>query len=155
MYSKEEIKNIKKAFWDGFISYSSPKRRKLRKPKKWVMQNTGIKALDLKFHIDNKRASVSIDIVSKSLENKVAYWNKLMSLRSIINQSFNQEVIWDDMFVLESGKEIIRVGVYLNNVNILDKTCQEKVYPFFFENMIILEDWLEEYVDIVKIQRSA
>ena len=155
MYSKEEIKNTKIAFWDGFTSYSSPKRRKLGKPKKWVMQNTGIKALDLKFHIDNKIASVSIDIVSKSLDNKVAYWDKLMSLRSIINQSFEQEVIWDDMFVLESGKEIIRVGVYLDDVNILDRNCWKKVYDFFFENMIILENWLSEYVDILRVHRGG
>jgi len=154
MYSKEEIKKIKVRFWDGFKTYSSPKRRSLGKPKKWLMQNTSIKALDLKFHIDQQNASVSIDIVSKSLENKVAYWNKLLSLRSIINQSFKQEVVWNDMFELESGKEIIRVGVYLNNVNILDQKCWENVYDFFFNNMIIFEELLEEYVDIIRVHRT-
>jgi len=154
MYSKEEKKNIKTAFWDGFKSFSSPKRRKLGKNRNWVMQNTGIKALDLKFHIDNKLASVSVDIVSKSLESKVDYWNKLIGLKTILNDSFKQDVIWDDMFVLDSGKEIIRVGVYMQDVNIFNKNCWNDVYDFFFENMIILEDWLEEYVDIIRVSKK-
>ncbi len=154
MYSKEEIKIIKASFWDGFKAYSGPRRRKLGKNKKWVMQSTGIKALDLKFHINQQLASVSVDIVSKSLETKVNYWNKLLGLKTILNECFTQEVIWDDMFELESGKEIIRIGVYLNDVNILDKQCWEKVYQFFFENMIILEDWLEEYIDIIRVSRQ-
>lgn len=154
MYSKEEVKNIKASFWNEFKEYSSPKRRKLGKPKKWVMQNTGINALDLKFHIDKKLASVSLDIVSKSLESKVEYWNKLLGLKTLLNEIFSQEVIWDDMFELESGKEIIRIGVYLHEVNIFNKDCWQEVFEFFFSNMIKLEDWLEEYGDIIRIQKT-
>lgn len=154
MYSKDEKKKIKTAFWDGFKTYSSPKRRKLGKPKNWIMQNTGIKALDLKFHIDKSIASVSIDIISKSLDNRISYWNNLLGLKTLLNDSFKQEVVWNDMFTLESGKDIIRIGVFMEGVNIMDDKCWDKVYDFFFENMIILENWLEEYVDVIRVQRN-
>ncbi|NOR87614.1 MAG: DUF4268 domain-containing protein, partial [Bacteroidales bacterium] len=75
MYTKEEEKNLRTSFWEGFHKYSSPKRRKLGKPRKWMMQSTGIKAIDLKFHIDSKLASVGIDVVVKSLDRKVFLWN--------------------------------------------------------------------------------
>lgn len=155
MYKKEEIKNLRIEFWDGFQKYSTPKRRKLAKPKKWVMQYTGVKALDLKFHIDNKLASVGIDVVSKSLDSRVAYWNKLLGLKSLLDELFDLEVVWDDMFELESGKEIIRIAVYNKNVNILNKACWPEAYDFFFENMIKFEDWMEEYKDILKVQQQV
>lgn len=154
MYSKEEIKQIRTEFWDGFQSYSAPKRRRLGKQKKWTMQNTGIKAIDLKFHIDRKIASVGMDVISKSLENKVAYWNKLIGLQTLLNAEFNQEVIWDDMFTLESGKDIIRIAIYKENVSLIKKECWQEVYEFFFDNMIKFEDFLEEYKDIIRIRQG-
>ncbi len=154
MYTKEEKKNIKIAFWEGFKKYSSPKRRKSGKNKNWMMQNTGIKAIDLKFHIDNSLASVSMDVVSKSLESRVGYWNKLLGLKTLLNEAWDQEVVWDDMYTLDSGKDIIRIGVYLQDVNILDKNCWPQVYEFFFKNMTTLEDWFEEYKDIIRVQNT-
>jgi hypothetical protein len=151
MYSKEEEKNIRMAFWEGFRKYSTPKRRKQGKPRKWMMQNTGIKAIDLKFYIGSKQASVSLDVVAKSLDRRVAIWNKLLGLKRLLNEIFDQEVVWNDLFMLESGKEIIRIAVYLDDVNILDKESWDKVYEFFFKNMMKLEDWFEEYKDILKL----
>lgn len=154
MYKKEEIKNTRIEFWDEFQKFSAPKRRKLGKPKAWTMQYTGVKALDLKFHIDRKLASVGIDVVSKSLDNKVAYWNKLLGLKVLLNELFEQEVVWDDMYTLDSGKEIIRIAVYKQNVNIMNKECWPEVYDFFFTNMMKFENWLEEYKDILKVQQK-
>ena len=151
MYTKEEIKNLRVSFWDEFQKYSAPKRRKLGKPKKWMMQNTGIKAVDLKFHLDQQMASVGIDVVSKSLDKKVDYWNKLLGLKNLLQSEFEQEFVWDDMYQLESGKEIIRVALVLEEVNILDRESWPKVYEFFFENMMKLEDWLEEYKDVLRV----
>ncbi len=152
MYTKEEIKQIRIDFWDGFQKYSSPKRRKLGKPKKWMMQNTGIKAVDLKFHIDHSTATVGIDVVSKSLDKKVAYWNRLLGLKNLLQSEFEQEFLWNDMYVLESGKEIIRIALVLEDVNILNRETWPKVYAFFFENMMKLEDWLEEYKEVVRVR---
>lgn len=155
MYSKEEIKKLRADFWDGFQKFSAIRRRNLGKPKTWVMQHTGINAIDLKFHIDKKNASVGIDVVSKSLDKKVAYWNKFLGVKNLLDAEFEQEVVWDDMYTLDSGKEIIRIAVYKDKVNILDKTCWWDTYQFYFENMIKFENFLEEYKDILRVQQEV
>lgn len=155
MYGKDEIKNLRVGFWEGFQKYSTPKRRKLGKPRKWIMQNTGIKAIDLKFEIDQKRASVGIDVVSKSLESKLIYWNKFLGLKALLDEEFDHKLIWDDMYTLESGKDIIRIAMYMEGVDILDESCWKSVYEFFFKNMIQIENWFDEYKDILKIQQGG
>lgn len=150
MYSKEEKKQLKQDFWDGFQKYSGPKRKQLGLPKKWMLQQTGIKALDLKFDIDHEKASVGIDVVSKSIEVRVDYWNKLLGLKNILEKEYELDLVWDDMMELDSGKYIVRIAVYKDKVNVLDKTKWEAVYGFFYENMSKLEIWLEEYRDILK-----
>ncbi len=154
MLSKEESKNIRQAFWEGFTKYSAPKRKRMGRPKTWVMQNTGIKAVDLKFHIDEKMASVSIDVVSKSIDSRVAYWNKFLGLKTLLDTEFNNELIWDDMFALETGKDIIRIAMIKEQVNIFDRNCWPDVYSFFFKQMIKFEDWLEYYKDIIKVNQQ-
>lgn len=154
MYSKDEIKKIRVEFWDGFQKFSASRRRKLGKPKQWVMQNTGIKAIDLKFHIDHKLASVGIDVVSKSLDHKWAYWNKLLGVKALLDEEFKGGLVWNDMYTLASGKDIIRVAIVKENVNISDKSCWWDVYGFFFENMIKFEDFLEEYKDIIRVRQG-
>ncbi len=150
MYSKEEAKQLRESFWLEFRKYSAPKRKRLGKPKKWMMQNTGIKALDLKFDINKIKASVGIDITSKSIDKRLEYWNKLLGLKNILINDYHLNMEWDDMYELDNGKDIIRIALSLEDVNIFDKNTWEKVYPFFFENMIQLEDWLEEYRDIIR-----
>ena len=154
MYSKEEIKKIRIEFWEGFQKYSAPKRRKKGKPKEWVMQKTGIKAIDLKFHIDHKIASVGIDVVSKSLDHKIAYWNKLLGVKSLLDSKFGHQLIWDDMYTLESGKDIIRIAILKEDVSIKNKDCWNQVYEFFYMNMLKFENFLEEYKDILRVRQG-
>lgn len=154
MYSKEEIKKIRIEFWEGFQKYSAPKRRKMGRRKEWTMQKTGIKAIDLKFHIDNRIASVGIDVVSKSLDNKLAYWNKFIGLKALLDAEFESPLLWDDMHTLDSGKDIIRIAIVKEQVNISKRECWPDVYEFFFKNMIKFEDFLEEYKDIIRIRQG-
>ena len=56
MYKKEEIKEIKIKFWDGFKRYSKAKGRKMTS---WVLRGTQIKEVQLKFDLNEKGAFVS------------------------------------------------------------------------------------------------
>jgi hypothetical protein len=155
LYSREEIKKIRKSFWKGFQKYSSPRRRNLAKPKSWQMQNTGIKALDLKFEFDSKQASVGIDIVSKSVLLKDQYWDKLLSLKNILTKASNKPLNRERNHKLESGKEIIRVALIKTNVNIMKPECWQDVYGFFFYNMMKFESFLDEYKEFIRVRQGS
>lgn len=154
MYSKEESKIIRKRFWESFDEYTKSKKRKLRKRQKWILQNTGIKDFNLKFDISNKSVQVGIEIASKGLQRQIKYYEKMQSLKSLLDNEFDNQLIWNDHYLLDTGKEVIRIYIEKTEVNPLDEKTWNQIFEFFFTQMNKLEVWFFEYRDIIKMNEE-
>lgn len=53
MFSKEESRILRQEFWTGFGKSF---------PRKWILYNTKLKGLNLKFYFDTKTALVALDL---------------------------------------------------------------------------------------------
>ncbi|MGB1309355.1 MAG: DUF4268 domain-containing protein [Oceanihabitans sp.] len=141
MFSKEESRQIRQDFWTSFGKSF---------PRKWILYNTKIKGLSLKFHFDTKRAFIALDI-EDDLENRIAYWEKLLALQSILQTEYLPESIFEETYFLENGKEISRIYLPLEQkVSIHNKNTWQEVMVFFNKNMFLLETFFLEYKDIIK-----
>ena len=141
MFSKEESKLLREEFWTSFGKSF---------PKKWILYDTKIKGLSFKFHFDNRSALVALDL-EDHLENRINYWEKLQSLKSILITDFLPNAIFEEIYYLENGKEISRIYVPLNEkVSIHNKNSWQTVMEFFNKKMALFEDFYLEYQDIIK-----
>ena len=141
MFSKEESRQLREAFWTSFGKSF---------PRKWVLYNTKIKGLSFKFYFDTKKAFVSLDL-EDDLENRINYWEKLQSLESILLVEYLPDAIFEDTFYLDNGKEISRIYVPLEQkVSIHNKNTWRDTMEFFNEHMNLFELFFEEYKDIIK-----
>src|SRR5690606_22324833 len=102
MFSKEESKRLRQEFWISF-GQSSPRR--------WILYHTRIKDFSFKFHFDTKKAMVSMDIENQDLGKRIELWEKLISLRSILETDYLPNLHFNDSIILENGKEISRIWV--------------------------------------------
>lgn len=141
MFSKEESKQLRKEFWISFgKSY----------PHKWILYNTKVKGLALKFHFDLRIALVSMDIETSDLGQRIELWEKLHSLKSILTEEYLPETVFEDSFLLENGKEISRVYVRKEGVSIHNKNSWQETMIFFNDNMLLFEDFFFEYKEIIQ-----
>jgi len=141
MFSKEESKQIREEFWTSFGKSF---------PRKWILYDTKSKGLSFKFHFDTKYALVALDI-EDDLENRIKYWGKLQSLKSILLGEFLQEAIFEEVYYLENGKEISRIYIPLDQkVSIHNKNTWQVVMVFFNKKMNLFEAFFEEYQDVIK-----
>ena len=141
MFSKEESKRLKQEFWTSFGKSF---------PRKWILYNTKIKGLSFKFHFDTKQAFVSLDIEG-DLENRIKYWEKMVSLKSILLDEYLSASIFEEAYILENGKEISRISVKLiGMVSIHNKNTWQKTMEFFNVTMSLFEDFFMEYKEILK-----
>lgn len=150
MFSKEESKQIKKEFWTKFGVFSQRKRLALGLDKKWISHNTGINCLSLKFDFERKRALVGIEINSASVNEEDKYYNKLLSLKTLLNENFKQAPEWFPDYELPDGKYVVKIVHILDDVNIHNKECWPKVYNFFFDNMLIYEAFYADFKEVIK-----
>ena len=104
MFSQEESRQFKQEFWTSFgISF----------PRKWILYNTKLKGASFKFHFDNKKALVALDL-EDSLEHRIKYWEKLESLKSILQSEFLPDAVYHEIYILDNKKEISLILILLS-----------------------------------------
>lgn len=141
MFNKEESKQIRQEFWTTFGQ---------QYPRKWLLYNTKIKELVLKFTFTTKLAQVSIDIESKEELYKEYYYDKLWSLETILKTQYLPNAILDPNYELARGRFVSRAYVELEGVSIHDKRTWPRTFEFFYENMSQLELFFYEFAHFIR-----
>lgn len=150
MYSKEEAKKIRVEFWNQFRDYTNKRRKNKGRTGKWILNRTGINAVNLKFHFDNKVALVGIDVETKNLDTRIEMYEKLETLKKQINKALGENTTWELDYIRENDKPISRIYTSIDKVDIFDITTWNRVNMFFFDRMTALEDMFLEYKDYIK-----
>lgn len=141
MFSKEDAKRIRQEFWINFGK---------EYPRKWLLYNTKIKEVTLKFTFTTKIAQVSIDIDSEDDLIREYYYEKIWSLENILKTEYIPNIILDPKYEIEYGKTIGRAYIQLDNVCIHNKKTWETTFEFLNEHMSALELFFYEYEDFIK-----
>ncbi len=141
MYSKEETLHIKKDFWTQFAANN---------PRKWILYDTKIKDFTFKFHVDNKKAQVLLDIECNSDELRKIYYEKIESLKTILHDEYLPEALLERTFYLDNGKIISRIWVELFDVSLNNSKTWPSIFEFFSTQMTLFEDFFIEYEDYIK-----
>lgn len=142
MFSKEESKQIRQEFWTTFGK---------EYPRKWLLYNTKIKDVSLKFTFDTKKAQVSLDIEPVDEFMRSYYFDKLLSLKNILKSEYIPDIIFDENYLLDNGKLVSRIYVELNEkVSIHNKNNWKQAMSFLSDKMTILESFFIEYKDFIK-----
>ncbi|QCX00556.1 DUF4268 domain-containing protein [Aggregatimonas sangjinii] len=140
MFSKDESKQLRQEFWTSFgKSY----------PRKWILYDTKIKGLVLKFHFDVKKAMVAMT-VEGDLAQRIAIWENLLSLQSILKEEYLPEAVLEDSYLLKNHKEISIIFVEKEGVSIHDKNTWRETMIFLNEKMTSLEAFFVTYREIIE-----
>ncbi|MFV8282835.1 DUF4268 domain-containing protein [Christiangramia marina] len=141
MFSREEAKQIRQEFWTSFGKEF---------PHKWLLYNTKMKEIQLKFSFEHKIAQVSLDITDADELIRDYYFEKLLSLKTVLKDSYLPEIIFDKDYFLPEGKTVSRIYVEMEGVNIYNKKFWPEVKQFLAENMLKLEEFFDDFQDFIK-----
>ncbi len=140
MFSREEAKRVREEFWINFGK---------EYPRKWVLYDTKIKEIQLKFFFTNEAAGVSLDITSPDEVIREYYFEKLLSLQNILLTEYLPDAEYNAFYDLPEGKTVSRVFVEIRRVNIYRKTDWHLVQEFLYDRMDLLERFFLEYRDVI------
>jgi len=141
MYSREETQRLKREFWVSFAE---------KYPRKWILYDTKIKDFSFKFYVDNRKAQVLIDIEHRNDEKRIIYFEKIESLRNILEDEFVKNLVFEREFYLENGKTISRIWVEKLDVSVSNRKYWDDIFDFFYEKMHALEMFFLEYEEYIK-----
>lgn len=141
MFTKEESKKIRQEFWTSFGKEF---------PRKWLLYNTKMKEIQLKFTFNRKVAQVSLDIADDDEMIKAYYFEKLQSLEKILKAEYLPEAILEEEYELPEGKIISRAYVQMDNVSIHNQKDWPEVKTFLANKMMQLEEFFKDFSDFIK-----
>ena len=141
MYSKQENQKLKQEFWVTFAE---------KYPRKWVLYDTKIKDFSFKFFVDNTKAQVSIEIEHRNDEKRLAYFEKLVALKNILEEEFIPDLVFQKNHTLENGKTISKIWVEQLGITVSNRSSWDSIYDFFYVKMNALELFYLEYDEFIK-----
>ena len=147
MYSKEQTKLLSREFWIVFARRCEIVPELRLKKKKWVLYDTGLRGIDLKFEINRKEALVMIEVNSQEENRRQEIYETIQKYRLMLENGFTLPLTWDRCFVRESGQVVCRIYISLSNVDFHQQMQWPLIYNFFIDNMLILENNLMEIKD--------
>jgi len=150
MYSKDEAKLLRKEFWIVFARRCEIVPELRHKKKKWVLYDTGLSGIDLKFEVSRTEALVMIEINSRQESRRLEIFETLQKYQKFLEEGFAQPLEWDICFVRESGQEVCRIFTSLPNVDFHRQNQWPDIFNFMIDNMLLLENNLMEIKDVLE-----
>ena len=152
MYSKDEEKLLRKEFWIVFARRCEIVPELKYKKKKWVLYDTGLSGIDLKFEVTRKEAMVMVEINSKQETRRLEIFETMQNYRLLLEDGFNEPLIWDFCYTRDSGEEVCRIYTSLTDVDFHRQNQWPDIFNFLIDNMLILENNFMEIKDALEAE---
>ena len=75
---------------------------------------------------------------------------KLVSLKSILEDEYIKDLVFERNHTLETGKQISTIWVEQSNISVSNRANWDEIFNFFNLNMSHFEAFFSEYEDYIK-----
>ncbi len=145
MYSIEEARVMRQNFWKAFADYTQFYSRKIGEPVSWMLYNTGIKGVELKFAVEKKYQAVILEVNVKNENKRFDIFLLLDQYKVVLEEGLEDVLIWEDNVLLNENKYVSRVLIELEGINYHNEDNWPDIFRFMAENMYKLQ---QNFLDI-------
>ncbi|HWS60872.1 MAG TPA: DUF4268 domain-containing protein, partial [Flavobacterium sp.] len=86
----------------------------------------------------------------RSEEKRIQYFEKLESLKTILEEDYVKDLVFEKNFTLETGKTISQIWVEKTGISVSNRNHWNEIFDFFYEKMNALEMFYFEYGDYIR-----
>jgi len=151
MYSREELKILRADFWNTFGKRCEIHPVLKSRKRKWMLHQTRISNVALRFDTANKQAQVMIEVSHKNENKRLQVFEIFEKYKEILEKDFKDGLTWNFLHIRgDSDQEVCRIYTKLENADFHNQKNWPDIYNFFIENMLILERNFLKIRDIIK-----
>ncbi|HTE00297.1 MAG TPA: DUF4268 domain-containing protein [Mucilaginibacter sp.] len=139
MYSKDEVSQLKQAFWTTFGQYIAPQLSAEGLKINWVNYKSGIKHLNFKMEAGKRSASIAIEITHPDAGIQELFFEQFKELKTMLHSQLGEDWDWQLHTTDDNGKAITRIFRQINGVSIYNKNDWPALISFFKPRIIALD----------------
>jgi len=148
MFSKEEKKEFKVAFWTELNTKLEEAGKTKGRNLEWLSYPTQIKRLFFRMEADETSARMCIDLQFVTKGIREIYFLQFQDVENKLKETFTTDVIYNSDFEHWNGKVISRIYCELKDVNINNKEDWPKIHDFLMTNFLNLDSFWEEFNEL-------
>ena len=149
MFSREEKKSLNTTFFNQFVRHMSRHHSKGGGGGRWESYKTGVKGLYFRM-LTAPVVGIAIDIQQKDPEIRALLYDQFVELRRLLEAEWGDGVNYEQSHYLESGLEVSRISITLENAYFYDKEQWTAILNWFELNLLGLDAFWDTAGDIVK-----
>lgn len=135
MNSKQEESLLRGQFWTIFGKYMSPVPSADGFKINWINYKTGIRFLNIKMEVQNGLAYIGIEFSHNDLNIQKVFFDHFKLLQVEFEETVFEKWIWEKS-IENNNKEICRVYIILEQVNIFHKSDWPEIISFLKKRLI-------------------
>ena len=139
MYTREELKLLKKEFWEGFGFFCQNHPTLGKRKSKFMLYNTKMKGVELKFDATREGAFVILEFNHPDEAERLSKYEQFEQYKVLIEQDFPDGLIWNFAYRLETGNEVCRIYSKKTGLDIHRRIQWMDFYRFMATEMLKLE----------------
>lgn len=138
MLTKIEKQKIRNNFWEKFAYRSSKTGGQSGLKKRWIMDNTKMKDITLKFDFNENRALVGLILQCRNKAKRHDIFDKLLCHRQKIDSFFSSSPSWQSDIDLQN-RIVSGIFIMQEKVSVYRPEDWPLVFDFFFSQMKCME----------------
>lgn len=150
MYSRDELKQLKIEFWKSFATFCELQPYLRNRPKMWMLHNTTVRGVELKFGATRTAAYVILEVSHKKEDERLDMYEKLTWYKEYLEKDFAEGLIWDFCYEREAGNEVARVYTMKEGIDFHRRSDWGEFFVFMAQNMYLLQNNFEEIADYIR-----
>lgn len=150
MYGKEEAKELKTLFWTSFGKYMRKHATEYGSKIHWVNYKTGVKDIYFRLKADKKTASISVDLQHGDPGIRELFFEQFLETRTVFHDLTGSEWNWQANYTDQYEKEMSRIYLEIEHVNMYNKDTWESIFLFFEKYLLGLDEYWGEFKELFK-----
>lgn len=150
MFTKEQVQAIRTAFW---TSLGRKMRKRLTadgRSIKWLNYKTGVKDLYFRMEADKKTARFCIDLQHSDSGIRALFYEQFEQFKSMLEGEVGQAFIWEEKYYLFGNKEISRIYIEKQGLNMFLEENWDELHEFFMPIFFKVDSFWCDVNDVFK-----
>lgn len=149
MFSKEELKQLKTAFWDEFKTRMQAVRSSNGRRMNWLAYPSEVKDIYIRVDADGKGARLTFDIQGKDEGIRAILWEQLGELKAVLEHEMGNSGVWiEDASTLHVA-QFNRIIWERSDLNFFREEDREEIMDFLADRLICFDRFYQEFKDIL------
>lgn len=149
MFTKDEMKNLKTDFWNGFKKTMQNVKSANGRKMNWLNYPTDVKDIYLRCEADQHGARLCFDFQMKDAGIRQLFWEQMVELKKVLELETGTDAMWIENTSSFSVPQFNRIVWENPSLNFYNQANHPQIYAFLKERLIAFDKFYQEFKDIL------